>query len=460
MKNNRFLWLRWAVPALVVMVAALGLAFPASAVEVINGGIVPQGTTIDDDVVLSGNNPRVDGTVNGLVMAAAQSVTINGTVNGDALLLAQYVFVNGTVNGNLIVVGGSVEVKGSVTGTVIGAGGTLKLLNGATVQRNLIFGGYDLQIYPQAVVVRDVYGAVYQTMLEGEVQSDATIYGSSVDMTGKVGQNATFEVGQPGTGMDISGSIILAGQSGLPPQRQQGLRIEASSTIGGDLTYTSPSQEGNKILGQLKNPAVYVSPDEQQDVAAGRENRIIQPPRARQTFGSWALDLLRSVVSLILLGFLFAWILPGLYERARRQLLVRPWRSAGMGFLSMVVFIPAMLILAVALILLVVFFMLVTLWSLGLLAGGLGLLAWFNLLTIFVLAATWGARLLAVYVLGQLVLRMLAVHLSEHRFWPIVPGALVYALLTSIPYIGWLFGLVAALFGLGAFFYAWKYRKA
>ncbi|HZU86616.1 MAG TPA: polymer-forming cytoskeletal protein, partial [Anaerolineaceae bacterium] len=421
MKNSRFLWLRWALPVLVVVVAALGLVFPASAIEVVEGGIVPQGATIEDDVILHGNNPRVDGTVNGLVLATAQSVTINGTVNGDALLFAQNVFINGTVNGNLITAGGTIEITGKVTGAIVGAGGTLKLMNGATVERNLIYGGYDLQIYPDAVVMRDLYAAAYQTMLEGEVQSDVTIYGSAVDVTGSVGQNAVFEVGQPGVEMEIPASIILAGQSGLPPQRQQGLRVDASSTIGGNLTYISPEKEGNQILGQLKNPAVYQSPEDENTAsnAPGRGNRLIQFPVSRPTFGSWALDLLRNTVSLILLGLLFAWLWPGLYSRARQQLTVRPWRSLGMGFLWMVLFIPAMAVLIVALVLLSIFFLTVTLWSMGLLVGGVGLLGWFNLLTIFVLAATWGARLLAAYLLGRLILRFFAAHVSEHRFWPI-----------------------------------------
>jgi hypothetical protein len=54
--------------------------------------------------------------------------------------------------------------------------------------------------------------------------------------------------------------------------------------------------------------------------------------------------------------------------------------------------------------------------------------------------------------------------LAEHKFLPLVVGAVIIALLVALPYIGWLFGVLIMFVGLGALWIwgrdLWQTQKA
>jgi hypothetical protein len=49
-----------------------------------------------------------------------------------------------------------------------------------------------------------------------------------------------------------------------------------------------------------------------------------------------------------------------------------------------------------------------------------------------------------------MILGRIKPELAEHNIWPMVTGVSIIALVISLPYIGWLFGLLVVFIGLGA----------
>ena len=83
-----------------------------SAAEFPQGGVIPAGVTVSDDVFLSGDEVVMDGIVEGMLIATGRTITINGTVDGDALLLGESVVINSgaEIRGNVFVGAGQVTV--------------------------------------------------------------------------------------------------------------------------------------------------------------------------------------------------------------------------------------------------------------------------------------------------------------------------------------------------------------
>jgi hypothetical protein len=62
------------------------------------------------------------------------------------------------------------------------------------------------------------------------------------------------------------------------------------------------------------------------------------------------------------------------------------------------------------------------------------------------------SKLVASFLVGRLILERIKPEWAESRYWPMVLGVILFAILVSIPYVGWLIGTLAMLFGLGALF--------
>jgi hypothetical protein len=82
---KRFISSRWLslliVPVMLVGMLAVAVQ-PVYAAEIINNGNIGPTQVINDDVVISGQDPVIDGQVNGVVVAAGQTVTIMARLQG------------------------------------------------------------------------------------------------------------------------------------------------------------------------------------------------------------------------------------------------------------------------------------------------------------------------------------------------------------------------------------------
>jgi hypothetical protein len=91
-----------------------------------------------------------------------------------------------------------------------------------------------------------------------------------------------------------------------------------------------------------------------------------------------------------------------------------------------------------------------TLSGLSVTVAFLGLLGIFVLVFGFTLAMAYVAQIIVSVLGGKLILEKVKPEWAEHKVWPLVLGVVLFALLTSIPVLGALVGLVVVLMGLGA----------
>jgi hypothetical protein len=139
---------------------------------------------------------------------------------------------------------------------------------------------------------------------------------------------------------------------------------------------------------------------------------------------------IRGLIGLLMLGALFHLLFRGAGHRALETLVRAPWQSLGLGFLLTFAVPCASAFLLV----------------LGIIFGGWWIAP--GILVLFLFALAMGYVVGATEV-GRLLLRRSAL------VWAFVLGLFVLGLVSAIPFVGWLVGFAAALFGLGALAIAW-----
>ena len=71
-------------------------------------------------------------------------------------------------------------------------------------------------------------------------------------------------------------------------------------------------------------------------------------------------------------------------------------------------------------------------------------------LSIFWLSIAYFSKIVVAFLIGTLIFKRFVPQRSQVRIWPFLTGVFIYALLASIPYLGWLIAVITTLFGLGA----------
>jgi cytoskeletal protein CcmA (bactofilin family) len=101
--------------------------------------VVPAGETVPHDLYAAGGTVRIEGRVEGDVVAAAGEVDVSGTVTGDVLTAGGTTMILGQVDGDVRTAAGQVTVRGSVGEDLLMAGGRTTIASQARVGEDLIF---------------------------------------------------------------------------------------------------------------------------------------------------------------------------------------------------------------------------------------------------------------------------------------------------------------------------------
>ena len=443
---------------LLVGILAFGLPQPAQAAGIIDNGTIPAGEVIYDDVVLTGQSVRIDGTVNGMAIAMGETVTINGTVNGDLLAFGSNVVINGTVTGNIFAGAQTVELKGKVEGSLFSGATSLVVDPEATINRNLYFGGFSANTKPGSKVGIDLFLGGYQGLLQGEIGRDVHASSAALEVSGTINGNLTADVAEPGTATDMAWMKYMPQQTmTLPEVVNPGLRVLPGANIAGKLTYTSPAAQSQGIQSAPEQGIVYQTPVPQTD---GNGQPVNTRPSFQFSVGHWFLDRLRDLFTLLALGGLAIWLIPGLMKNLTEQAQKEPLPAAGYGLLTVILgyfgaFIAAVLLLGAGL-----FLGILTFGALSKIIFGVGFSTLGLFVALFSLLVSYGSKLVIAYLVGRWVYHSLAPNNTENRVWPMVIGVVLYVLARSVPLLGWLVGLLATLLGLGALYLLYRsYRQ-
>jgi cytoskeletal protein CcmA (bactofilin family) len=394
--------------------------------------VVQAGDVINDDLYVAANQFSLDGNVNGDVVAFAQTVTINGTVNGNLITAAQTVVVNGVVTGSIRMAGSVLFVgeKAKIGGDLVGAGYSLELRKGSSVGRDAVFAGG--QILLAADVNRNVTAATGALEIDGNIGGDVKAY---------VGEANQARSGPPPT--------MFMSQSTVPvPSVMQGLTIDPSVKIAGNLQYTQ-NIDLSFPAGVVGGKITRTQPPAQQNVPTPQQT-------ANLKMVQWSFQLVRSLVTLLLIGLFLLWLFPGFTLALSDKLRTKPWPSLGWGVVTFAGFFFMLLLVFLVTILLAILFGILTLGGLSAAVVWSGILALFALILGFVLATSFVAKVVFGVALGKWILSRFNSPLADHKIWPMVLGVavtvIIVALLTFplIPgFLGGLLNFMIVLFGLG-----------
>jgi cytoskeletal protein CcmA (bactofilin family) len=161
---------------LAVVVGLLALSpRPARAAEFKGGPnpTVERGTTIDDDLYLSGGRARIAGEVTGDLVAAVGDLDVTGELGGSLNAAVGTADLRGPVGRSVRVTAGEVTVRSTVGGDLVVLGGAVTVERGATVRGDVVAAGGDVDVL--GTVVGDVRGSAGEVTIEGRVGGDVRV---------------------------------------------------------------------------------------------------------------------------------------------------------------------------------------------------------------------------------------------------------------------------------------------
>ena len=222
-----------------------------------------------------------------------------------------------------------------------------------------------------------------------------------------------------------------------------------NANIAGGLEYSSTYDltfPGGAIAGEITR----VEPELD-------EHTYVPPTPAEKTV-KWALNLVRTMVTLVLIGLLLGWLAPAFLTATADKIETQPWPSLGWGAIAWAAFFFALLLIILIMVLGGIIFGLLTLGGLSSTIIWLGILAMFALTVLFVLATAYVTKIVVGAAIGKWIFSKTNPELAEHKYWPIVIGVIVIVFvvalfrfpLVPLGFFGWLLNFAVVLFGLGA----------
>jgi cytoskeletal protein CcmA (bactofilin family) len=320
--------------------------------------------------------------------AAANNVTIAGAVTGDVYAAGGNVDISGSVTGDIIASGGTLTISGPVGGSVRVAGGTVRI--SGEVMRNITVAGGTIELATGAKINGSLMVA------GGTVLVSAPVNGYIKAATGSLTLNNT-----------VGGNVDAAVTT---------LQLGSQAKVGGNLTYTSNNaaliDSGATVVGSTTQKAPPAKPD-----------------RA-ELFGKlFFIATIIHLLSMLVIGLLIVALTPKFASDTTAYMTKHLWASLGWGVILLFI-VP--IIAAILLVTIIGF-------PLGLIIGGLYLIA------------LYVAPIFAALAAGSFLADK--IDKSAGSYLRLLAGVLIYWLLTFTPILGGLAIFLALLAGLGA---TWK----
>lgn len=416
--------------AIFSLLAILTLTFatPARAFDSKEGDnvVIKADEVINDDVYVSAGTFTLDGTIKGDLIVFGGVITINGTVEGDLMAAGQSVVINGTIGDDARIAGAVLQIgdKASIGSDLVSAGASLETKSGSKVGNDLVVGAA-------------------QALLAGDVARNVLAGTGALDLRGQFGGDVKAEVGDPN--QDAGGppiSMFMPQSEVIAPNIMPGLTIADGAKIKGNFEYTQTKDikiHANVVGGKITRNTPVVDP-----------NSVKVKPTPAQVAITWTLDLLRTVVTLILFGLLLGWLAPAFIKALAEKVQSKTAASLGWGVVAYAAFFFTILVILVAMIVGGLLFGALTLSGVSATIVWVGILAIFALAIGFILATAFVTKVVIAWLGGKLILNRINPAMAENKFAPLILGAIILAILMALPYIGWVFSLLAVFIGLGA----------
>jgi hypothetical protein len=330
------------------------------------------------------------------LLKAAESLIVSGKINGDVYLLGGTVTFDGEVAGDLFAAGGVVKISGKIGHDIRAVGG--QVIIDAQVGQNIAVAGGTVDLSKETLIPGSLLVAA------GNLETKAPVTLGAKMALGRGVINAPI-------GKDVK---ILADEE---------LIFGPDTKIGGNLTYRASAeaqlQKGATISGETKFIPQAATDKElklsllQRQKIQKELNKVLIPFKLFNLFVTF------------IIGFILLKIFPHFFVKTANLLKGKLASSLGWGLLILALSPTIIGLLVLTLI---------------------GIPVALFIILIFALALFLG-KLIGSFCLGRWILKKLTQ--DERRGWALLVGLLVYSLLKTIPYLGWLFviGLVTATLG-------------
>lgn len=325
------------------------------------------------------------------------SIAKNEVINEDLFVWGQSITIDGKVKGDLFFFARDISINGEVTGDIIGLAQTVTI-NGTALD-DVRTGGQFLNI-------------------NGEIHKNATLTGQFVNINRKSSIGGDLLIG--GNDIKIEGVILGEVQAGGETISVTGeieksanlnareILISQSSTIKGGLKYRAKKaeiMEGANILGKVEKLPV--------------KEKIRKSKWMSWKFYFWKFIFM---VAGIIVGFIFIKLFPALTSMIKEEA-NGILKSLGIGF-ALLICIPVIsIILAITVLGLPISLILIALYLIALYIG----------------------RIIFASFIGDKILK------KESSLLSLIIGMPIFTVLFALPFVGWLFNLIALSIGLGAF---------
>ncbi|MFQ5877442.1 MAG: polymer-forming cytoskeletal protein [Acidobacteriota bacterium] len=354
--------------SILLLEAAAAAAPPASAGGGSSSGalyVIEEGETHEGDLYLFSAVVKIRGTLDGDLVVGCQRLEVTGVVTGDVWAGAESVVLDGTIRNGVRVGCRSLRVNGLIEG-------------------DLIAGCETVRIGPEAHITGDLEAGGRRIEIGGTVDGSVDATGGEVVLEGSVGESAEIEA-------DI-------------------VTIDPQARIAGDLDYKSRNRLDRETIGRVGGDIVYLPAERKRAVSTG-------------VVVGW----LFCMLTLLVIGLALTALTPALTERTISMVRKDGLRSAGIGFITLIVVPVASLIACV---------LIVTI--------PLAILA----LLIFVIVALLVHLYVAIW-LGRSILER-AGRAGASLYLALVVGVPVLYVVFAIPVLGTIVEFAATFVGLGA----------
>lgn len=413
---------------LVVFALAFGAITPALAFDGREG----------KDVVIG-----ADEVVNDDVYATAETITVDGVIKGDLVAAGGMITINGTVEGDVIAAGQAIVINGKIGDDLRGGAAALQVNESAEIADDLVFGGGSLEVKPGAKIGGDLASGSGQVLMAGDVKGSIKSGTGAFELRGTVSGDVYVALGDV-SDENESFSMFLGPDMPISiPSVRFGMKVTESAKVGGEFEY------------------VYGKEVELPAVIAGKVTRTeppVDPERIREAVEltpveqvvERSLGAVRNMITIILAGLLLGWLFPAFVPGATTRMKDKPIHALLWGFFTWPVFIFSMLAIVVIALVLAALLGAMTLGGLVAVVIALSISALVTLVLGFMITIFFLSPIMVSMLGGKLLLGLVNPTLGEHKVWPLVVGAVIFAVVAALPFLGGIFWFLAALFGLGA----------
>jgi cytoskeletal protein CcmA (bactofilin family) len=297
-------------------------------------------------------------------------------------------------------------------------GADVVVVAGERVPGGLALAGANVEVLGKVGGGLKAFGA--NVVIPGEVQGDLRAFGANVILSGKYHSKTTA----------VAANLTLSGTfDGDVEVGAARITVTPAALIKGNLIYVSADlnlQKGARILGEVIQREALVKKERIEQW--GRRGLMAIVPIG---IIFWFL----SIVALIIVGVLIYYLFPKKTNAVITTISQSFWKNLWFGLIFLVV-VPVAIIIA---------FITVVGIPAGIIAG-----------ILYGIAIYISSIYIGVWI-GRKILGYIKKSMATAFFWPLVVGSVIIALITLIPFIGWLFRIFILFLGLGALWVTmWK----